>query len=247
MPEFVSVEVRDSIATIRLDNRPFNHLTVQIRSELLAAVRGVAADDAVRAVLLYGGDKVFSAGDDVREFLDLDAEQAHRIAQSVDELFTAIATLPKPVVAAVSGYAISSGLGLALCADWRIIGDNVKVALGEVHQGGLPIGRTVTRLSNLIGDSRTRELAFSGRFVEHEEAKSVGLVDEVVAPDDVYDSAITWAKRMADASAATVGAVKRVLAFGSSDTQEFADLASSDARTSRLRAFLDRGLAADLR
>ncbi|MCE5292781.1 MAG: enoyl-CoA hydratase/isomerase family protein [Nocardiaceae bacterium] len=242
MPEFVSVEVTgDGIATLRLDNAPLNLLTVSARAEFATAVKRLGTDPGVRAVILYGGDKVFSAGDDARELLDLDAAQAARFAASVQDLFDAVAQLPKPVVAAISGYAISSGAGLALCADWRIIGDNVKLAFGEVHQGGIPLGGTLARLMLLAGQSNVRDLVFSGRFVEPDEAKSLGLVDEVVAPDDVYTAAMTWAMRMRHAPTAAVGAVKRVLLTETVEDHEFSDLASTAERRRLLEAFLASG------
>lgn len=242
MSEFVSVEVTDDgIATLRLDNAPLNLLTVSARAELATAVKDVAGNPAVRAVVLYGGDKVFSAGDDARELQGLDADQAGRIAASVSDLFDSIAILPKPVVAAISGYAISSGLGLALCADHRIIGDNVKLAFGEVHQGGIPIGGTLGRAAAQIGSGATRELVFSGRFVEPDEAKTLRLVDEVVAPDDVYSAALAWARRMCGAPTAVVESVKRILAGADLEAHEFARLSVSADRAARLGTFLAHG------
>lgn len=245
--EFVAVDVTgDGVATIRVDRAPLNLLSFAVRFELAAALESVASDPSVRSVILYGGDKVFSAGDDVRELRGLDAEQARRVANSVRELFTGIATLPKPVVAAISGYAIGSGLGLSLCADWRIIGDNVKLAFDEVFHGGIPLGGTLARSSELIGGSKTRELVFSGRFVEPDESKVLGLADEVVAPDEVYNAAMAWAKRMAQGPAAAIGSAKRVLTSTAADTEdiEFAELCVSAERSALLEAFIERGPAA---
>jgi enoyl-CoA hydratase len=120
----------------------------------------------------------------------------------------AVAAIPKPTVAAVTGYALGSGLTLALAADWRIGGDNVKWGVTQILDGLAPAQGAAERLARAIGESKARELAFSGRFAAAEEALALGLVDEMVAPDHVYDSAVAWAQRFVGVPAQVLASAK---------------------------------------
>ena len=127
----------------------------------------------------------------------------------------AVAAIPKPTVAAVTGYALGSGLTLALAADWRISGDNVKVGATEILAGLIPGGGGMARLARIVGASRAKELVYSGRFVDAEEALALGLIDDMVAPDGVYDAAAAWAQRFVDGPPAALAAAKAVIDGGS--------------------------------
>lgn len=211
MREFVSVHVSEQqpgIGTLLLDREPTNALTRQAYRELAAAAAEMAGRDDIAAVILFGGHEIFCAGDDVPELLALDAaevEAADRVRRAgVDT----VAAIPKPTVAAVTGYALGAGLTLALAADWRICGDNAKLGATEILAGLAPGGGGCERLARAVGTSRAKELTFSGRFVGAEEALALGLVDELVAPDHVFDSALKWATRFAEAPAAALAAAK---------------------------------------
>jgi enoyl-CoA hydratase len=175
-----------------------------------ASELGERADAAV--VIVFGGHEVFSAGDDVPERRTLDAEAAAVADRVCQHAVDAVAAIPKPTVAAVTGYALGSGLTLALAADWRIGGDNVKWGATQILDGLAPTDGAARRLVGAVGESRARELAFSGRFAGAQEAKAIGLVDELVAPDHVYDAAVTWAQRFVGVPAQALASVKA--AFG---------------------------------
>ena len=106
----------------------------------------------------------------------------------------AVAAIPKPTVAAITGYALGAGLGLALAADWRVSGDNVRFGATEILAGLIPDGGGMARLARTVGASRAKELVYSGRFFDAEEALALGLIDDMVAPDNVYDAAAAWAR-----------------------------------------------------
>ena len=103
--------------------------------------------------------------------------------------------MPKPTVAAITGYALGAGLTLALAADWRVSGDNVKFGATEILAGLVPAGGGAPRLARAVGDSKAKDLVFSGRFVDAGRPSALGLIDEMVAPDAVYDAAVAWARR----------------------------------------------------
>ena len=217
MPEFIGVHVSEQqagIATVLLNREPTNALTRQAYRELVAAAEAVSQRDNIAAVILFGGHDIFSAGDDMAELKTLDrreAEAADRLRRSA---LDAVAAIPKPTVAAVTGYALGAGLSLALAADWRVCGDNARLGATEVLAGLVPGGGGAARLVRTVGPSRAKELAFSGRFVEPEEALSLRLVDQLVSPDDVYVAAAAWASRFVGVSAAALSGAKALIDAG---------------------------------
>lgn len=214
MREFVGVHVSDQqpgIATLVLNREPTNALTRQVYRELAEAAEEVSRRSDVGAVILFGGHEIFCAGDDVPELHTLDragAESADRIRRTA---LDAVAAIPKPTVAAITGYALGAGLSLALAADWRVAGDNAKVGATEILAGLVPGGGGCGRLALAVGPVRAKELAFSGRFVGPEEALALRLVDELVAPDDVYDAGLAWALRFVDSPAAALAGAKALI------------------------------------
>lgn len=215
MAEFVTVDrgVAEGIAVIRIARPPMNLIDLQVALEVAAAADELAADGSVRAVVVYGDERVFSAGDDVAELARLGTEQAAAMAKDFQAALGCLARLPQPTVAAISGYALGAGLELALGADRRIIGDNVKLGLPQIKAGLIPLSG-IRRLSLLIGPSTAKDLVYTGRFVDPKEAEALGLVDEVVAPDDVFESALGWARRFTDGPARALAAAKRVFEAG---------------------------------
>lgn len=210
--EFVEIHVSDGIGTLLLARPPRNALTRQMCREIAAAAGELGRRSDVNAVIVYGGHEVFCTGDDDHETGTLDAAEA-RVAGAVCRVAVdAVAAIPRPTVAAVTGYALGSGLTLALAADWRISGDNVKVGSTEILSGRAPAEGAAVRLAAAIGDSRAKDLVFSGRFAGAEEAVSLGLIDQLVAPDHVYDEAQKWARRFSGTSPAALATAKA--AFG---------------------------------
>lgn len=209
MNEFVGVhthEAQPGIATVLLSRPPTNTLTRQVYRELAAAAAEVSARDDVTAVILFGGHEIFSAGADLPELQSLNPDEMATAADACRTAIDAVAAIPKPTVAAVTGYALGGGLTLALAADWRVSGDNAKFGATEVLDGLVPAG--AARLGRAIGESKAKDLVFSGRFAGAKEALAMGLVDELVAPDHVYDGAVAWAGRFADSSPAVLAAAK---------------------------------------
>lgn len=209
MGEFVRLEKDGAVATIRLDRPPMNALNRQVQEELREAAAEASARDDVRAVVLYGGEKVFAAGADIKEMAEMSyADMAVR-APALQSAFTAVAQIPKPVVAAVTGYALGGGCELALCADRRIAGAGAKLGQPEIRLGVIPGAGGTQRLSRLVGPAKAKDLCFTGRHVDAEEALRIGLVDEVVADDDVYAAARRWAEQFADGPALALRAAKQ--------------------------------------
>ncbi|MGV0716445.1 enoyl-CoA hydratase [Mycolicibacterium sp. XJ662] len=210
MNEFVAVHTGDQqpgIATLLLSRAPTNALTRQMYREIRAAAADVGSRDDVRAVIVFGGHEIFSAGDDVAERRTLNTAEAAVAAQECRAAVDALAAVPKPTVAAITGYALGGGLTLALGCDWRVAGDNVKFGATEILAGLVPAGGTA-RLARAVGPSKAKDLVFSGRFAGAKEALALGLIDQMVAPDGVYDAAVAWAERFVEHPAQVLAAAK---------------------------------------
>jgi enoyl-CoA hydratase len=186
-------------------------LTRQVYREITEATVEVSARDDIAAVVLFGGHEIFCAGDDVPELRTLIAAEAEQFGRIRREAVQAVATIGKPTVAAVTGYALGSGLALALAADWRISGDNVKFGATEILAGLVPEVACLDRLAHTIGASRAKELAYSGRFFDAEEALALGVVEDMVAPDGVYDAAVKWAGRFVDTPSQALAEIKAAI------------------------------------
>ncbi len=209
MREFVGVHTLDEhrgVATLLLSRPPTNALTRQMCREIVDAATELGDRDDIAAVILFGGHEIFCGGDDVAVLQTYDAHELEGAAEVGREAVDAIAAIPKPTVAAITGYALGSGLTLALAADRRVAGDNVKVGATEILSGFPPA--ETGRLARAIGESKAKDLVFTGRFVGAKEAAALGLIDEMVAPDAVYDSAMAWAKRLVEHPPQVLAAAK---------------------------------------
>lgn len=214
MPEYVTLEVRERVGLITLSRPPMNALCRQMQAEIRDAARELSARTDVAAVVVHGGPKVFAAGADVKEMQGMDFPEMVLASADLQECFTAVAQIAQPTIAAITGYALGGGLELAMCCDLRVMGDNARVGQPEILLGLIPGAGGTQRLPRLVGPSRAKDLIFSGRFVGADEALSMGLVDRVVAPDDVLGESMAWAEQLARGPAIALRGVKRVIDNG---------------------------------
>jgi len=248
--EFVRVEVADAIATIRLDRPKMNALNRQVQGEIAEAAAEVSADSGVAAVILYGGERVFAAGADIKEMAPLGyAEMAARSA-ALQASFTAVAEIPKPVVAAVTGYALGGGLELALCADFRVLGESAKVGQPEILLGIIPGAGGTQRLPRLIGPARAKDLIFTGRHMAAAEALGIGLADRVVPDAEVYQAARELVAGYATGPALALRAAKQAINKGLEvdlatgleiERLQFASLFATDDQKTGMHSFMENG------
>ena len=248
--EFVRLEVDGGVGTIRLDRPPMNALSRQVQEELRAAAREADDRSDVRAVIVYGGEKVFAAGADVKEMAAMSAADMAAQAEALSSSFSSVAAIGKPTVAAITGFALGGGYELALCCDRRIAGDNVKVGQPEILLGVIPGAGGTQRLTRLVGPALAKELIYTGRFVTADEALRVGMVDEVVPADDVYATAQRWAEQFVAGPARALAAAKAAIDGGLDvdlssglrlESHLFAALFGTDDRAAGMRSFLERG------
>ncbi|WP_340557806.1 enoyl-CoA hydratase/isomerase family protein [Streptomyces sp. GSL17-111] len=246
----VNLEVADGVGTLRLDRPPMNALDIATQDRLRELAGEVTRRDDVRAVVLYGGEKVFAAGADIKEMREMDHAAMVARARDLQDAFTAVARIPKPVVAAVTGYALGGGCELALSADIRIAADNAKLGQPEILLGLIPGAGGTQRLSRLVGPSRAKDLIFTGRQVRADEALTMGLVDRVVPAAEVYEAAHAWAARLAKGPAIALRAAKESVDFGleadidtglAIERNWFAGLFATEDREIGMRSFVEDG------
>jgi enoyl-CoA hydratase/carnithine racemase len=214
MGEFVRLEVSDGIGTIRLDRPKMNALNLQVQSEIKEAAEEAAVRPDIAAVIVYGGEQVFAAGADIKE---MEAMSYTDMAQHVDALHAyakAVTQIPKPTVAAITGYALGGGCELALSCDFRIVGESAQMGQPEVLLGVIPGMGGTQRLARLVGASRAKDLIFSGRFVGSDEALAIGLADRVVPDEQVYTAARYWMHSFVGGPAFALRAAKEAVDRG---------------------------------
>ena len=250
MGDFVRVETEGGIATIRLDRPKMNALNAQVQAEIAAAAAQVTEDSAIRAVILYGGERVFAAGADIKEMASLGAVAMSDRAAALQAALNDVAEIPKPVIAAITGYALGGGLELALCADFRVLGESAKVGQPEILLGVIPGAGGTQRLPRLIGPSKAKDLIFTGRQVAAAEALAIGLADQVVPDAEVYQAAQDMAARYVTGPALALRAAKQAVNKGLEvdlaagleiERLHFASLFATEDQKTGMRSFMEDG------
>ncbi|MFW6719918.1 enoyl-CoA hydratase/isomerase family protein [Streptomyces sp. MAR4 CNY-716] len=244
------LEVAEGVGTLRLDRPPMNALDIAVQDRIRELAAEAAGRDDVRALVVWGGEKVFAAGADIKEMQAMDHAAMVERSRGLQESFTALARVPKPVVAAVNGYALGGGCELALCADIRIAGEGAKLGQPEILLGLIPGAGGTQRLARLVGPSRAKDLIFTGRMVKADEALTIGLVDRVVPDAEVYEQAHAWAAGLAKGPAMALRAAKESVDHGLETDLEtglalerswFAGLFATEDRETGMRSFVEKG------
>ncbi len=250
MTEFVRLEVADGVGTIRLDRPKMNALDVQVQEEIRQVATEATDRDDVKAVVVYGGERVFAAGADIKEMADMSYVDMVKRSGALQSAFTAVARIPKPTISAVTGYALGGGCELALCTDLRIAADNATFGQPEILLGIIPGAGGTQRLTRLIGPSKAKDLIFSGRFVKADEALAIGLIDRVVPAADVYSEALAWAAQFTGAASYALRAAKESIDRGLEvdldtgleiERQQFAALFATEDRAIGMSSFNENG------
>jgi enoyl-CoA hydratase/carnithine racemase len=248
--EFVRVETEDGVATIRLDRPKMNVLNAQMQGEIAEAARRVSADDDVRAVVVYGGERVFAAGADIKEMAELSYATMSVRSEGLQGFTKALAAVPKPVIAAITGYALGGGLEVALAADFRVAGEGARLGQPEIQLGIIPGAGGTQRLARLVGPARAKDLVFTGRHVTADEALAIGLVDLVVPDADVHTEALKMAERYKDGPAMALRAAKQAIDAGLDvdldtgleiERLQFSALFATDDQKAGMKSFVEEG------
>jgi enoyl-CoA hydratase/carnithine racemase len=248
MGEFVRVERDGAVATIRLDRPPANAFARPVSLELSEAAGAVGADEAIRAVVIWGGERIFAAGADIKEMVDAGPGDIAGHVGALEQACRDVAAIPKPVIAAINGFALGGGLEVALVCDLRFAAEDAQLGLPEIKLGIIPGSGGTQRLPRLIGLAKARELVLSGRSVDAAEAFEIGLVDRVVAAAKVHPTAMEEARRYAGGPTLAYAAAKRALDASDRPLSEglraerdaFVPLFATQDQKEGMRAFLEK-------
>lgn len=251
MGEFVNLEMSGAgIGTIRLDRPKVNALNAAVAQEIDEAVAAARTDDRVRALVLWGGERVFAAGADIKEMEERGAVDMYRYIGDFQDVFFRLENLPKVTIAAINGYALGGGCELALACDFRICADDSQLGQPEILLGVIPGAGGTQRLPRLVGTGRAKDIIYSGRFVSADEALAIGLVNEVVPAGEVYSRAVALAERYAQGPAVALMAAKLAIQNGMQvdmatglllERQAFAALFASEDQKIGMSSFLEKG------
>jgi enoyl-CoA hydratase/carnithine racemase len=251
MAEFVTLEVGgDGVGTIRLARPPVNALNAQVSREIGEAVAEAANDQRLRAIVVWGGEKVFAAGADVKEMAGLDEKSIQVYIESFQGVFTRLAELPKVTIAAINGYALGGGCELALACDFRVCAGDSRLGQPEILLGVIPGAGGTQRLPRLVGVARAKDLVFSGRMVSAEEALAIGLVDRVVPSGEVIAAAQELAQRYAAGAPLALRAAKKAIDKGLQKDMDgglllersaFSALFASQDQKAGMQSFIEQG------
>jgi enoyl-CoA hydratase len=248
--ELVHLEKDGAVGVIRLDRPPVNAINRAMHGEILAAAGQAVADPEIRAVVLYGGQKAFAAGADIREMAELGPDDIRVYGSSLTAALDRVARISKPVIAAVTGYALGGGCELALAADFRLVAADAQLGLPEITLGVLPGAGGTQRLPRIVGVTRAKEMIFSGRPVSGSRAVEIGLASRAVPAGEVFEAALDWARRLATGATAAIGLAKAAIDDGVDrdlvagleiETAAFAATFATADQTIGMRSFLAEG------
>ena len=238
----------DGVVALRLNRPPMNALSQALLTEIGDAAEDLADDDAVKAVVVLGGEKALAAGADITEFGDQAAARA--IGLTFRRAFDGIAAIPRPVIVGVRGFALGGGMELALACDFRVAAETARFGQPEILLGIIPGAGGTQRLPRLVGPARAKDLIFSGRQVKADEALAIGLVDRVVPADELEDATFTWAAELAAGAVAAMGLAKQAIDDGLAgsltrgldiEARAFVDVFGTEDAATGVASFLEHG------
>jgi len=229
----IELERQGSTAVVMLERAPLNVLDTFMQDRLAEIAAHIAENREIRSVVLYGGERTFAAGADIKEMAAMSSAALRARPEGLQHGFNQIAALDVPVVAAITGYAFGGGCELALCADLRYAAHDAVFGLPEITLGIMPGCGGTQRLARLIGAARAKDLMLTGRRINAEEALQIGLIDRVIGPGQVFAEALRWATTFENGPARALAAIKRSVDRG-------ADLPLPDALV------LERGIFEDV-
>ena len=210
MPGLVNLERRGAVGVILLDRPKVNALNQELVAELDAMCAELEQDRSVRAAVVYGGERTFSAGADLKEMAEGTPEDVRNRVGALQNVCDRIEALPLVTIAALTGYALGGGCEIAMACDFRFAVPNAKLGQPEIVVGLIPGAGGTQRLPRLVGPARAKWMIYTGEFVDAPKAYEWGLVDEI-AETDVLGVALDRAGRYADGPTLSLAAAKRAI------------------------------------
>jgi enoyl-CoA hydratase len=208
--EFITTERQgNGVEVIRFNRPPLNALSAELLAELADHATALAGDPDLKAVVVTGTDRVFAAGAEISQI-----QHASPLIDNFRRAYDGLEAIPRPVIAAISGFALGGGLEAALACDLRVASENARLGVPEILLGVFPGAGGTQRLARLVGPARAKEMLWSGRQVRASEALTMGLVDRVVPVEGYLDAALEWAASLAKGAVVAMGLSKRAVNGG---------------------------------
>ncbi len=210
----IELEKDDQIPVIKLDNPPLNAICTELLDGLEKTLDLLEDDEGVQVVVIEGVGKAFVAGADISEMKDMSPEEAEEFSKKGQEVFSKIENFHVPVIAAVDGYALGGGMELAIACDIIIASGRSVFGQPEVGLGIIPGYGGTQRLPRIVGVKKAKELIFTGKKIDAEEAYEIGLINKVVAPENFTDEVMSLSKSISKNGPLAVKYSKRAINQG---------------------------------
>lgn len=250
MTELLTWTETDGVALVTLQRPPVNALNRALQEELRHMAKEVTEDAAVRSVVIYGGERTFAAGADIKEMRTMSYTDMVDASAQLQSAFTAVAKIPKPTFAAISGYALGAGFELALCCDFRVGAQSCKVGQPEVLLGLIPGAGGTQRLARLVGPAWAKHLCFTGEVVGAKLAQQAGLLCWIEPDDQLLDATVQRAQKFTALPPYALRAAKEAIDRGMEtdldtgleiERLQFAGLFATEDRTIGMESFVQDG------
>jgi len=246
----VIITREESVGMITL-NRPeaLNALNDELIDELHQAVNIVSADEQTKVLIITGNDKAFCAGGDIKTMINMDPLQMKEYLIPIHAVFNKIAELPKPTIAAISGFAFGGGVELSLTCDFRIAAGNAKFGFPEINLGIFPAAGGSQRLPRLVGATKAKELMFTGDTIDASTAFSIGLVNQVVSQEEFMNSVERLAKKLSNKPPVAIKMLKQAIHAGLNtdmntgltiEVEKICNLFATEDQKEGMAAFIER-------
>lgn len=204
----------EEIAVIFLNHPPVNSLNRKILDELSKVFSEIEKDNEIKAVIITGKDKFFSAGADISEFKEATKEQVKELVKKGQELFNKIETFDKPTIAAINGAALGGGCELCMSCDLRIAKEGARFSQPEINLGLMPGWGGTQRLPKLIGKTKALEILLTGHIIRADESLNLGLVNKIVPENELLDTAKSYARRLVKQPPIAIKKIKHAVNYG---------------------------------
>jgi len=246
----LNLEISNHIATLTIESPPANALSSELLNDLSEKLDEIERDKTVKAIVLKGEGKFFSAGADIKEFTSLqNSSDYQELAEKGQKLFDRIEHLPVPVIAAIHGAALGGGLELAMACHIRIVTENAKMGLPEMTLGIIPGFAGTQRLPNYVGTNKAYEMILSGEPIEGKEAAIVGLANKAVPENEVFNETMKLATKIANKSKPAINQVMKLIPYAKTnqfdegvqaEAKAFGEVFGSEDAKEGVQAFIEK-------